>query len=465
MWGFFMLQGCKEMYEQCDGGVNVIKASYQAPIVANKTQRQGSTMTQPYVKMLKEQDFPERFHFYLKQKQQRKEQRTLNDLVRPRLKIAIVTETWPPEINGVALSLMRLCKGFQARGHKILLIRPEQQQPCRDFSPNQECLVRAQKIPKYKYLQFGWPQLVKVGQAIEQFRPDVVHIVTEGPLGLAVQQTAKFQKIPVSSGFHSPFHDFSRFFDLVYLVKPIQRYLKWFHNNTALTIVPSADTQQALREFGVTCPLSIVGRGVETDNFHPKHRSESLRQQWGCGSKTKVMLYVGRVSPEKEIKVVLDAYMAMRHIQQQDVRLVIVGDGPDRERLQSFDLNNEVIFTGSLQGVALYQAYASADVFCFASQVETFGNVVLEAMASGLPIIAYDYACANLHVVQHEMGWLSPLGNVTDLMQHMYQMPAQHQLRKMGMLARAVAERIGWQYPVNQFEQALYQVVLPHLLA
>lgn len=134
----------------------------------------------------------------------------LEDLTRSRLKIAIVTETWPPEINGVAHALLQLCKGLQKQGHKILLIRPEQRQACNDFKPHSECLVKAHCLPKYSNLQFGRPQFLKIHQAVETFTPDIIHIVTEGPLGLVAQQLAKFHKIPVSSGFHSSFQEFSR---------------------------------------------------------------------------------------------------------------------------------------------------------------------------------------------------------------------------------------------------------------
>ena len=224
--------------------------------------------------LLKQQDFPESFQFYFKKSKQdhaREEIQVLQDLVRPRLKIAIVTETWSPEINGVALSLLQLCKGLQKQGHKILLIRPEQKQSCQEFLPNKECLVKAQSIPKYPSLQFGWPQFLKVSNALDTFAPNVVHIVTEGPLGLSVLQAAKTKGIPVSSGFHSPFQEFSRFFDLAFLVKPIQHYLRWFHNNTQMTCIPSKETEYILRQFGVSCPLVVVGRGVDIACFCAEH--------------------------------------------------------------------------------------------------------------------------------------------------------------------------------------------------
>ncbi|RZJ21956.1 MAG: glycosyltransferase family 1 protein [Acinetobacter sp.] len=413
--------------------------------------------------LLKQQDFPESFQFYLKKNKQDNicdEVAVLQDLIRPRLKIAIVTETWSPEINGVALSLLQLCKGLQKQGHKILLIRPEQKLVCDEFLPNQECLVKAQAIPQYPSLQFGWPQFLKVSQALERFAPNVIHIVTEGPLGLSVLQAAKSKGIPVSSGFHSPFQEFSRYFDLAFLIKPIQCYLRWFHNNTQLTCIPSKDTEYILREFGICCPLLVVGRGVDVSRFSPQYYSDVLRQQWKVTSSTKVMLYVGRLSPEKEIDVLIKAYFLMKKNTQQDIKLVIVGDGPERNRLEMLCQDGEVVFTGNLSGLKLAQAYASANVFVFASQVETFGNVVLEAMASGLPIIAYNYACAHLHVKNGETGWLSALGDTTGFIQSIYSLPNNQRLKHMGLQAREAIQHIGWQYPVQQFEHALYGVAL-----
>ena len=412
--------------------------------------------------LLKQDQFPENFKFYFKRKQQKDqsyERSELRDLVRPRLRIAIVTETWPPEINGVALSMMQLCQGLQRLGHKILLVRPVQKETCAEFHPEQECLVLSQPIPKYPSLQFGWPQYLKVTKAFEKFSPDVVHIVTEGPLGLTALQAAKAKKIAVSSGFHSPFQDFSRFFDLAFLVKPIQRYLTWFHNSTDVTCVPSQYTEQALRGFGVTCPLVVVGRGVDTVRFSPKHRSQRLRQQWGVDADTRVMLYVGRLSPEKEVDVLIKSFHALQVQQGVNIKFVIVGDGPDRIRLSKMTTSKDVIFMGSLGGHELATAYASADVFTFASQADTFGNVVLEAIASGLPVIAYDYVCAHQHVKHNITGWLSPLGHTTDLIQSICRLPPLPQLRQMGLLASESVQHSSWQFPVQQLEQALYQVV------
>ncbi|MEN8417574.1 glycosyltransferase family 4 protein [Acinetobacter radioresistens] len=418
-------------------------------------------MSNPYATAFKQQDFPENFRFYFKNQQLNptSEVELIQGIVRPRLKIALVTETWPPEINGVALSLLQLCKGLQQQGHKILLIRPHQHQSCPHFTPNRECLVVSQAIPRYPGLHFGWPQYLKVSQALDDFKPHVVHIVTEGPLGLTALQAAKSVGIPVSSGFHSPFQDFSRFFDLAFLVKPVQKYLCWFHNSTQLTCIPSKDTEQLLKDMGVSCPLKVIARGVDPQQFNPEKRSEQLRKSWGVNADTKVLLYVGRLSPEKEVDVLIESHARLYSNKESSPKLVIVGDGPDRLRLQKMVQNSNVIFTGNLSGEVLATTYASADVFTFASQVETFGNVVLEAMASGLPVIAYDYACAHVYVEHGQTGWLSPLKDINDLSRAIENLPENAVLRTMGLNARKRVQHAGWQQPVQQLEQALYQVV------
>lgn len=376
-----------------------------------------------------------------------------------RLKIAIVTETWAPEINGVANSLLNLCKGVQGKGHQILLIRPKPQKSCEQFTPNKECWVKAQAIPHYPSLQFGWPQISKISKAIDDFEPDIVHIVTEGPLGLASLFVAKSKNIPISSGYHSAFQEFSRYFEFPFLVKPITHYLKWFHNRTQITCVPSLDTAQSLEEMGVTGELKVVGRGVNIDVFNRQQRCELLRERWGVKVDTRVLISVGRLSPEKEVNVVIETFKKMQNKGIENIKLVIVGDGPDRSNLEILAGQYDVIFMGSLTGLELAQAYASADIFVFPSQVETFGNVALEALASGLPIIAYDYACAKLHVQHGKTGWLVPLGEITALTQIMEKMPDASMLREMGAKAERNVAEVGWMKPVNDFESALYFAV------
>ena len=377
-----------------------------------------------------------------------------------KLKIALVTETWSPEINGVANSLLNLCQGLQKRGHQILLIRPRPKVKCKRFQPDAECWVRAQAIPKYPTLQFGWPQFSKISKSLDQFQPDIVHIVTEGPLGFASLMVAKSKNIPVSSGFHSAFQEFSRYFEFPFLVKPIEKYLTWFHRKTMITCVPSQDTKLALREIGIDGDISVVGRGVDTQLFNSNQKSHQLRAEWNADADTNVLISVGRLSPEKEVGLVIQTYIDMKNKSDQKIKLVIVGDGPDRDRLEHMAKDHDVIFTGSLVGEQLASAYASADVFIFPSQVETFGNVALEALASGLPIVAYDYACAKKHVIHEQTGWLIPLGDTDLMIDAIHALPQRKVLNQMGALAEKNVSQVGWLKPVSDFEKALLNVVL-----
>ncbi|WP_374297866.1 glycosyltransferase family 4 protein [Acinetobacter sp.] len=389
--------------------------------------------------------------------QQNKNQQNESKLPARKLRIAIVTETWPPEINGVSLSVMQLTKGLQRRGHKILLIRPQQSEKNHSFYPDQECVVRSQSIPKYPQMQFGWPQIFKIGQALDQFKADIVHIVTEGPLGLAALNQAKLRNIPISSGFHSSFHDFSRYFDMAFLVRPVRQYLKWFHNQTDLTLVPSEDTRQVLKdEFGLRCPMRIISRGVDNQRFNRNLRSSGLRRQWQADDNTTVLLSVGRVSPEKEVPFILKSYQELKKYQpQRKLKMVVVGDGPIREDLEK--QYPDVTFMGAQMGEALAMCYASADVFLFASEVDTFGNVVLEALASGLPVLAYNYAAPALMVEHGRTGWLLPFADKQAWQKTLLNLPSLKDLAHMGQIAGQKVADCGWDRPVADFEDALLQ--------
>src|SRR5690606_22128373 len=168
-----------------------------------------------------------------------------------------------------------------------------------------------------------------------------------------------------------------------------------------------------LKQMGVSGELRVVGRGVDTQLFNPNKRSKLSREQWTANEHTRVLISVGRLSPEKEVDLIIRTFLKMEGEVEHYTKLVIVGDGPDRVRLEALANHHpDIIFMGSLTGEDLACAYASADVFIFPSKVETFGNVALEALASGLPVVAYDYACAKLHVVHNETGWLIPLGDL-----------------------------------------------------
>jgi len=323
---------------------------------------------------------------------------------RPSLRIAVVTETWPPEVNGVAVTLAKLVQALGHRNHNVQLIRPRQTKtdlPMQDASL-EEVLMRGMPIPRYPELKLGLPSKKTLVNAWSVRRPDVVHIATEGPLGWSALQAAKVLKLPVTSDFRTNFQSYSKHYGVGWLRKPIVAYLRKFHNATACTMVPTNELKRTLGENGFQ-NLKVVARGVDTQLFNLNKRSSELRQSWGAKDGTKVLISVGRMAPEKNLEQVLKSYEALRFM-GDSVKLVMVGDGPLREQFQQ--RYPDVIFPGMLAQQALSVYYASSDLFVFPSQTETFGNVTLEALASGIPVLAFDCAAARDWVQPDVNGWL-----------------------------------------------------------
>jgi glycosyltransferase involved in cell wall biosynthesis len=323
---------------------------------------------------------------------------------RPSLRIAVVTETWPPEVNGVAMTLAKLVQGLSHRNHDVQLIRPRQTKADSPMSDSslEEVLMRGMPIPRYPELKLGLPSKKTLVKTWTLRRPDVVHIATEGPLGWSALQAAKVLKLPVTSDFRTNFQSYSKHYGVGWLRKPIVAYLRKFHNATACTMVPTRELMRTLSQNGFA-NLKVVSRGVDTKLFNISKRDTSLRSSWGATDDTKVLISVGRMAPEKNLDQVLKAYEALQ-VTGQAFKLVMVGDGPLKEQFQK--RYPEIIFPGMLSQSNLAAYYASSDLFIFPSQTETFGNVTLEALASGIPVLAFDCAAARDWVQTGVNGWL-----------------------------------------------------------
>lgn len=325
---------------------------------------------------------------------------------RPSMRIAVVTETWPPEVNGVAVTLAKLVQSLSYRNHDVQLIRPRQaklDEGIRD-SNLEEVLMRGMPIPRYPELKLGLPSKKTLIKAWTLRRPDVVHIATEGPLGWSALQAAKVLKLPVTSDFRTNFQSYSKHYGIGWLRKPIVAYLRKFHNATACTMVPTCELKKTLGENGFV-NLKVVSRGVDTHLFNLSKRDQKLRATWGANEQTKVLISVGRMAPEKNLEQVLKVYDSLRFMGTQ-VKLVMVGDGPLKEQFKQ--RYPEIIFPGMLSQTDLANYYASSDLFLFPSLTETFGNVTLEALASGIPVLAFDCAAARDWVQTDINGWLIP---------------------------------------------------------
>jgi glycosyltransferase involved in cell wall biosynthesis len=323
------------------------------------------------------------------------------------MRIGIVSETYPPEINGVALTVHSLAAGMAARGHRVDLIRPRQQQPHQDEPGIDVLSVRGGALPRYPGLRFGLPAARTLRQHWTQQRPDAIYVATEGPLGWSAMRTAKDMGIPLSSGFHTRFDSYANHYGVGLLTPLVRGYLRRFHRRAGATLVPTEALADELQAMGVS-NARLLRRAVDTQLFHPRYRDDALRQSWGVDAATPVVLYVGRIAAEKNLAVAVRAFRAIQQRVPQ-ARYVWVGDGPERASLQA--ANPDFIFAGVQRGDALARHYASADLFPFSSLSETFGNVILEALAAGLPVVAFAEGAAREHLIDGVNGYCIESGN------------------------------------------------------
>ncbi len=326
------------------------------------------------------------------------------------MNIALVTETFPPEVNGVAMTLSRLVGGMRARGHTVEVVRPRQKVELAAGVTDAGALdyvVPGVPIPFYSALRMGLPVTGALKKRWRERRPDVVHIATEGPLGLAALRAAHLLKLPVTSSFHTNFHQYGGHYGLTLGRDLALRYLRWFHNRTRCTMVPASDLKAQLAADGFE-RLVVLARGVDGTLFTPAKRSETLRAEWGAAEGDPVMIYVGRVAAEKNLALAVEAFLELQRVEPR-AKFVLVGDGPERAALEK--AHPDFHYAGMRRGEELAAHYASADVFAFASVTETFGNVVTEALASGLVVLAYDYAATREHVRDGVNGFAAKFGD------------------------------------------------------
>ncbi len=372
----------------------------------------------------------------------------------------MVTETYPPEVNGVARTVAAMADGLRALGHSIQLVRPRQSAadaPQR-AEGYEELLRPGMPIPRYTQLKMGLPSGGALRRAWRERRPDLVHIATEGPLGWSALGAARQLGLPVASDFHTNFHAYSRHYGVAWLARPVAAILRRFHNRCDCTLVPTDEMAGHLARLGFE-RLRVVGRGVDARTFSPQRRRPELRAQWGAGEDTLVALCVSRFAPEKNFPLVVEAYEAMRRI-DTSAKLVLVGDGPMLAELRR--ANTGSVIAGRLVNGELSAHYASADVFLFPSVTETFGNVTLEAMASGLAVVAYRTAAARQHLEHECSALLAETGDRDAFIAQAERLAREPALaRELGRAARAAAEPISWERIAGDFEAVLAEIAAP----
>ena len=374
------------------------------------------------------------------------------------LRIACVTETYPPEVNGVAMTIARLVQSLRARDHRVQVVRPRQKSDVGPTSADgyNDVLVRGVPIPRYAGLRMGLPCMGRLVKLWKQNRPDVVHIATEGPLGRSALLAARALGLPVCSEFRTNFHAYSTHYGFGFLRGPIIGYLRRFHNATQCTMVPTQALHDDLKKEGFR-DLLTVARGVDVRRFDAAHRSEALRAQWGVAPDDLVVTCVGRLAPEKNLNTLVSAFEAIRR-EQPRAKLVLVGDGPMRKELQA--RCPDAVFAGQRIGDDLATHYASADMFLFPSVTETFGNVTTEAMASGLAVVAFDYAAAQRLIRHGENGALVPFGDHAAFVATAVRTAADlANCRVLGARARVSVMALDWDSIAQQVEGVMASVM------
>ena len=378
----------------------------------------------------------------------------------PSLHIALISETFPPEINGVANTLGRLVDGLRSRGHRVQLIRPRQDIDHAQDADDDLLLTRGWPLPGYPGLQWGQSSLHKLLRRWQRQRPDVLYIATEGPLGLSALRASRRLAIPVVSGFHTNFQQYTGHYGIGLLTRAMTNYLRWFHNRTQLTLVPSIGQKVDLerRDFE---RLALLARGVDSQLFHPRRRSDALRESWGLGPDDLAVLHVGRLAAEKNLGLLVKAFKALQQAHpQRRMRLILVGDGPLRASLQA--QLPQALFCGLQRGETLAEHYASGDLFLFPSLSETFGNVVLEALASSLGVVAFDQAAAAQHIHHGHNGLLARPGDEAGFCEAACELLGDAEvLRHIRLNARRHASHLSWDDIVALFEQHLRSAMQP----
>ena len=313
------------------------------------------------------------------------------------MRYAIVTETYPPEVNGVALTVQALEQGLRDRGNAVTVVRPSQSRA--DQPAPHETLVRGANLPRYPGLKFGLPATGILVTSWTSSPPDAIYVATEGPLGWSALRAARRLGIPAAAGFHTRFDSYMRDYGAGFLEATAMRWMRRFHNGADATLVPTRELQDFLQSVGFN-DVVLLPRAVDAVLFDPAKRDHDLRAQWQAVEDSPVVIHVGRIAAEKNLALAVEAYRALQRV-RPDARYVWIGDGPARPQLERD--NPDFIFCGIQRGESLARHVASGDLFLFPSRSETFGNVTLEAMASGVPTIAFDYGAAReyLHDGQH----------------------------------------------------------------
>jgi glycosyltransferase involved in cell wall biosynthesis len=352
------------------------------------------------------------------------------------MRVALICETFLPDVNGVTTTLCRLLEHLQRNGHEALLFAPHGAPA--EYAGVPVIPLGGMPLPMYPEVKLTPPQPGITAQ-LRRFKPDLLHLVGPAVMGVMVPTIARNLRLPLVASYHTDFGAYSRHYGLGFLQRGVNAWLRWIHNSCRVTLCPSTYTLRSLRSFGFR-RLRIWGRGVDTERFHPRNRSLAWREAVGAQPDEHLLLYVGRIAAEKRVDLLPEALAGL-----PNTRLVLVGDGPHRAELERRCAGLPVRFTGYLKGDDLATAYASADTFVFPSDTDTFGQVIQEAMASGLPVVGARSGGTLDLVRDGRTGSHFTPGDAADLRTRLQLLAHDNAARaSMGEAGRAAAEGRSW---------------------
>jgi glycosyltransferase involved in cell wall biosynthesis len=368
------------------------------------------------------------------------------------MRIALFTETFLPKVDGIVTRLIHTVTFLQKLGHQVLVVAPEG--GLTEYNGAEVFGVSGLPLPMYPELKLALPRPA-IGNALEAFKPDLIHIVNPAVLGMAGLFYAKLWKIPLVASYHTHLPHYLKYYGFSLFEGVMWELIKLTHNQAQLNLCTSNAMVQELGEHGVE-RLALWQRGVDIDQFNPQFQSDEMRSRLTQGHpQSPLLLYVGRLSPEKEIEAIKPILESI-----PNARLALVGDGPHRESLEQYFAHTPTFFAGYMSGETLSSAFASADAFMFPSKTETLGLVLLEAMAAGCPVVAAGTGGITDIVDDGINGYLfnpnDPHGAIAATQRLLSNDIERERVRTE---ARAEAECWGWQAATQQLE-TYYQNIL-----
>jgi glycosyltransferase involved in cell wall biosynthesis len=313
-----------------------------------------------------------------------------------KLRIALTTGNYHHVKDGVSLTLNRLVRYLTDEGHQVLVLAPTSESPAMEHE-GELFPAKSVSIPGREEYRWTTGLNEEVRERLRTFKPDLVHIATPDMLGTQTMLYALRKKIPIVCSYHTHFHSYLEYYNMEIIGYFGWRFLRWFYRQAEHNYVPSDSMISTLKENGLPDNMRIWARGIELDRFNPSKRSQEWRLSMGVAPSDVLVTMVSRLVWEKEMDTLRNTY-ALLHEQYPGIKTMVVGDGPALQEMKN--TMPETIFTGHLDGDELARSYASSDIFVFPSITETFGNVTLEALASGVPAVVAN-AQGNSSLVWH----------------------------------------------------------------